>query len=89
MSDQTMTVESVRRRGIAMRQFCDRVRERGGVAIVEETEDLPALRATGDSLYAGLDSKPSVSGGQAVWFAHSFEVPGRMMKRRHVQRRAR
>ncbi len=33
------------RRGRAMRRFTDTVRERGGVAIVEETIDLPRLRA--------------------------------------------
>jgi hypothetical protein len=34
----------VERRGRAMRLFVDRVRERGGVAEVEEDEDLVALR---------------------------------------------
>jgi len=35
---------ALERRGRALREFCDRVRERGGVAVVEEFEDLPALR---------------------------------------------
>jgi len=40
-----MTSADILQRGFAMRAFCDRVRERGGVATVEEREDLPALRA--------------------------------------------
>jgi hypothetical protein len=38
------TIESIVERGRAMRQFCDRVRSRGGFALTEEVEDLPALR---------------------------------------------
>jgi hypothetical protein len=39
-----LTLESVVARGCAMAEFCARVRERGGVAVVEEREDLPVLR---------------------------------------------
>jgi hypothetical protein len=35
---------SIIRRGRAMAEWSRRVRERGGVAVVEEAEDLPLLR---------------------------------------------
>jgi hypothetical protein len=38
-------LDAIVARGQAMRRFCDAVRERGDVAVVEEFEDLPALRA--------------------------------------------
>jgi hypothetical protein len=39
-----MTRAEIEARGRAMREFADRVRERGGRAEVEEDEDLPLLR---------------------------------------------
>lgn len=39
-----MTSAEIEHRGRAMRQYGDRMRERGEVATVEESEDLPALR---------------------------------------------
>ena len=38
-------LRDIERRGVAMVEFCARVRERGGRAETEEDEDLPALRA--------------------------------------------
>jgi hypothetical protein len=40
-----MSRSEIEARGKAMAEFCRRVRERGGVAVTEETEDLIALRA--------------------------------------------
>ena len=40
-----MTLDEIERRGRALAAFCRRVRERGGVAEVEELEDLPVLQA--------------------------------------------
>jgi hypothetical protein len=38
-------LDAIADRGRAMRQFCERVRERGDRATVEEDEDLPLLRS--------------------------------------------
>lgn len=40
-----MSYAEIVQRGIAMRAFIERVRERGDRAVVEEDEDLPVLRA--------------------------------------------
>lgn len=40
-----MTAAELAERGRSMAEFCDRVRERGDRAVVEEDEDLPTLRA--------------------------------------------
>jgi hypothetical protein len=40
-----MSAAEIQRRVRAMLEWCDRVRERGGRAEIEEDEDLPCLRA--------------------------------------------
>jgi hypothetical protein len=50
MSSKLAAIES---RGRAMAAFCRRVRERGAVALVEENEDLPRLRAEWRKLRRG------------------------------------
>jgi aryl carrier-like protein len=40
-----MMSADIERRGRAMREWCERVRQRGDRAQVEELEDLPCLRA--------------------------------------------
>jgi hypothetical protein len=40
-----MTSAQIEERGRAMLAFCNTVRARGSLAVTEEVEDLPALRA--------------------------------------------
>lgn len=54
-----MTYAEIVARGRAMADFCRRVRERGGRAVVEEDEDLPALRVLALVAYAAERARGS------------------------------